>query len=110
VFNGPPPAVHSLKSEAEETDAVARWLAEHAKAGVMPHGFGVFGRFAAQLDRSHAAVKAAGMRFKVLDEHVEITSGHLSMSTMHLAKGLEFRAVVVMACDDMIARSLHTQD
>jgi len=39
---------------------------------------------------------------KVLDEHVETTSGHVSIGTMHLAKGLEFRAVVVMACDDEI--------
>jgi superfamily I DNA/RNA helicase len=29
-------------------------------------------------------------------------SGHLSIGTMHLAKGLEFRAVAVMACDDEI--------
>jgi len=43
-----------------------------------------------------------GMAFKVLDERVEATSGHVSISTMHLAKGLEFRAVVVMACDDEI--------
>ena len=28
--------------------------------------------------------------------------GVLSVSTMHLAKGLEFRAVVVMACDDEV--------
>ncbi len=42
------------------------------------------------------------MSFKVLDEHVETVSGHISISTMHLAKGLEFRAVVVMACDDEI--------
>ena len=42
------------------------------------------------------------MPFKILDEHVETTSGHVSISTMHLAKGLEFRAVAVMACDDEI--------
>ena len=29
-------------------------------------------------------------------------SGQVSISTMHLAKGLEFRAVVVIACDDEI--------
>jgi len=39
---------------------------------------------------------------KMLDEHVETTIGAVSISTMHLAKGLEFRAVVVMACDDEI--------
>ena len=36
------------------------------------------------------------------DEHVEIAPGLLSVSTMHLAKGLEFRAVCVMACDDEV--------
>ena len=40
------------------------------------------------------------MPFRVLDEHVETATGHVSISTMHLAKGLEFRAVAVMACDD----------
>ena len=42
---------------------------------------------------------------KVLDEHVETTAGQISISTMHLAKGLEFRVVVVMACDDEIIPS-----
>jgi superfamily I DNA/RNA helicase len=102
VFNGPPPTVRSLKSESEETALVGNWIAERAKAGVLPHEFGVFVRSAAQLDRARAAVKAAGLAFKILDEHVETTSGHVSISTMHLAKGLEFRGVVVMACDDEI--------
>jgi superfamily I DNA/RNA helicase len=102
VFNGPPPAVHSLKSESDEGAFVGNWIAEHSKAGVLPHEFGVFVRSAMQLDRARAAVKAAGLAFKVLDERVETTNGHVSISTMHLAKGLEFRAVVVMACDDEI--------
>ena len=72
------------------------------KEGVAPHELGVFVRSAAELDRARAAVKDAGLAFKILDEKVETTSGHVSISTMHLAKGLEFRAVVVMACDDEI--------
>ncbi|MBC7622761.1 MAG: UvrD-helicase domain-containing protein [Aeromicrobium sp.] len=102
VFNGPPPTVRSFKSEREEIDVVGAWLAEQAKAGVLPHECGVFVRSAAQLDRARDAVKASGMAFKVLDDHVETASGFVSISTMHLAKGLEFRAVVVMACDDEI--------
>ena len=102
VFNGPPPTILSLKSESEEIKTVGNWIAEQAKAGVTPHEFGVFVRSAAQLDHARAAVKESGLPFKVLDEHVETTSGHVSISTMHLAKGLEFRAVVVMACDDEI--------
>ncbi len=102
VFNGPPPTMRSFKSEGEESEAVGIWIAERAKDGVLPHEFGVFVRSSAQLDRARAAVEEAGFVFKVLDEHVETTSGHVSVSTMHLAKGLEFRAVVVMACDDEV--------
>ena len=102
VFNGPPPQVHSFRSESQETKTVGKWILEQAKAGVQPHEFGVFVRSEAQLDRARAAVKEAGMPFRVLDEHVETTSGSVSISTMHLAKGLEFRAVAVMACDDEI--------
>ncbi|MBA2660248.1 MAG: UvrD-helicase domain-containing protein [Nitrosospira sp.] len=102
VFNGPPPTIQSLKSESEEIKTVSSWISNRAVAGVMPEEFGIFVRSAAQLDRARAAVKEAGMVFKILDEHVESTSGHVSISTMNLAKGLEFRAVVVMACDDEI--------
>lgn len=102
VFNGPPPLIHSSKTEEGETNAVAAWLEEHAKAGIPPHEFGVFVRSDAQLDRARAAVRASGLPFIVLDEHVETRSGYVSIATMHLAKGLEFRAVAVMACDDEI--------
>ncbi len=102
VFNGPPPTILKFKSESEESKAVGNWIAERTKAGVLPHEFGIFVRSEAQLERARAAVKEAGMAFKILDEHVETTSGQVSISTMPLAKGLEFRAVVVMACDDEI--------
>ena len=102
VFNGSPPVIRVLKSESEEINSVGSWLAERSKTGILPHEFGVFVRSAAQLDRAQAAVKASGLPLNILDEHVETISGHVSISTMHLAKGLEFRAVVVMACDDEI--------
>lgn len=102
IFNGPPPTIHTLKNESEEIKTVGNWIVEQAKAGVLPHEFGVFVRSEAQLERAQAAVEAAGIPYKILDEHVETLSGHVSISTMHLAKGLEFRAVVVMACDDEI--------
>jgi superfamily I DNA/RNA helicase len=102
VFNGPPPTIRTFKSEREEIRAVGNWIAELSKAGVLPHEFGVFVRSPAQLDRARAAVNEASVAFKVLDEHVDTGSGHVSISTMHLAKGLEFRAVVVMACDDEV--------
>lgn len=102
VFNGPPPVIRSFKTEGDECKAIGGWLVEQTRTGVLPQEFGVFVRSGAQMARAQAAVTAAGLPFKVLDEHVETTSGHVSISTMHLAKGLEFRAVVVMACDDEV--------
>jgi superfamily I DNA/RNA helicase len=59
----------------------------------------------AELPRAITAVEGAGLPFKVLDENMEPSGSHLTISTMHLAKGLEFRAVAVMACDDEVIPS-----
>jgi superfamily I DNA/RNA helicase len=102
VFDGPPPMIRMLKSEREETSTVAGWLAEQLQAGVLPAEVGVFVRSAAQLHRATAAAQEAGLPYRVLDENSTVAADHISISTMHLAKGLEFRAVVVMACDDEV--------
>ncbi len=102
VFNGPAPLVQTFDSTDKEIAAVGAWLAARGKEGVLPHEMGVFVRSEAELERARAAVGKAGLPTKVLDEHVETSHGHVSISTMHLAKGLEFRAVAVMACDDEI--------
>ena len=102
VFNGPAPDIQILDSLDEEALAVCAWLLERGTEGLAPHEIGVFVRSEAEIKRACAAVQSARLPFKVLDEHVETTSGYVSICTMHLAKGLEFRAVAVMACDDEI--------
>ena len=37
-----------------------------------------------------------------LNNESEATEGRIALGTMHAAKGLEFRSVVVMACDDEV--------
>jgi superfamily I DNA/RNA helicase len=102
TFNGPPPDIMVLGTPQEEIKAVSGWLAARTSEGIVPHEIGVFVRSAAELDRARAAVEGANLPYKVLDDNVETTSGRGSISTMHLAKGLEFRTVVVMACDDEV--------
>jgi superfamily I DNA/RNA helicase len=102
VFNGPAPDVRTLNTQEDEVATVGEWISARVKEGVTPHEFGVFVRSAAELDRARAAVKKSGLPFTILDENVETASGHVSIATMHLAKGLEFRAVVVMGCDDEV--------
>src|ERR1022692_4363613 len=102
TFNGPQPEIMVLDSSQEEIKAVSDWLAKRTKEGIVPHEIGVFVRSAAELERANAAVRAAKIPYKVLDDNVETTTGRTSISTMHQAKGLEFRTVVAMACDDKV--------
>jgi superfamily I DNA/RNA helicase len=102
VFNGPPPTILVSDSPEEEIRTVGGWLRKLGKEGVMPHEMGIFIRSSAEMERACGAVMDAGLPFKMLDENIETTSGHVSIGTMHLAKGLEFRAVAVIACDDEI--------
>jgi superfamily I DNA/RNA helicase len=100
VFNGPAPLVRTFTSEQAEIDAVRTWLEERRAEGIAPHEIGIFVRSDAQLPRARAAADQGAIPYRVLDDTLPPTGSAASIGTMHLAKGLEFRAVVVMACDD----------
>ena len=102
VFNGPDPHIRILESPDEECTAIAEWLAERRNEGYRPHEIGVFVRSDAETERAINAVRAAEMFATLLDERSDAASGSVAVGTMHLAKGLEFRAVAVAACDDEI--------
>jgi hypothetical protein len=102
VFNGPAPLLRVVDSAGEESAVVGRWLAERAAEGVAPGEMAVFVRSAGELPRARAAVEAAGLPASILDEGVKTVRDRVPVGTMDLSKGLEFRAVVVMACDDEV--------
>ena len=99
VFNGPNPTVQALNDERAELQAVAKWLGARIKNDLGPDEIGVFVRSSEQIHRAVAAVRGAGLPYDVLDDDAETVDGAVNVGTMHLAKGLEFRAVAVMACD-----------
>ena len=102
VFNGPAPVVKGFKSEKAEAAAVGDWLKDCLGRGVPPQEMAIFVRSDAQISRAREAADHAGLPFVVLDEKVENSQAAASISIMHLAKGLEFRVVAVMACDDEV--------
>ncbi len=102
TFNGPVPEIKTFETEGDEANAVREWLRARIAEGVAPHEIAVIVRSDAQIDRARAAMDGAGISFKVLDETVETTGGYASICAMPLAKGLEFRTVAIMACDDEV--------
>lgn len=102
TFSGPPPDVWVKSDAAAESAAAGQWLRDRLAAGLAPHECAVFVRSDAQLDRARAAVSASGATARLLDGRADVRSGAVVVGAMHLAKGLEFKAVAVMACDDQI--------
>jgi len=102
VFNGSPPTILIGDTQGDENHAIAEWITARLSDGVSPNEFGIFVRSEAEITRAIDAVESAGLSYKILDDKVETATGFASISTMHLAKGLEFRAVVIMACDDEV--------
>lgn len=102
VFNGPVPLVKALASQSLEADAVALWLRECVSSGIKPGEIGVFVRSPEEVPRAVTAVATAGLPHHELDALVDTDPDEISIGAMHLAKGLEFRAVAVMACDEDI--------
>ena len=102
AFNGPEPAIAVLDSPAEETAAIAEWLTARQQEGYEPREIAVFVRSEAEIKRAQDAVNMAGLSVTMLDERSGGAPDGVVVGTMHLAKGLEFRAVAVAACDDEI--------
>ena len=102
VFNGPKPTIHVLEDAAAESAIVGKWLTARISEGLQPNEMSVFVRSLGQVSRAVDAAKSSGLPFGVLDRKLDSVEGRLTIGTMHQAKGLEFRAVVVMACDSEV--------
>jgi superfamily I DNA/RNA helicase len=105
VFNGPAPVIDTFDDPDQEAEAVSAWISGRVEKGILPHEIGVFVRSTRELRRARNAVKQADVQAVELSDKIEITPGKISIGTMHVAKGLEFRAVAVMTCDDEIIPS-----
>lgn len=86
VFEGPDPDILLHEDEDAEKAAVGAWLKARLEEGVAPEEMAVIVRAGGQLPRARAAARLA--------------SRDIPLILMHDAKGLEYRACVVMAVDE----------
>jgi len=102
ILNGPSAVIRTVDDKQAEIEDVADWLKARSAEGIAPNEIGVFVRTEDQLDRATAAIRSAGLHSVELSATVGSKADHVAFGTMHTAKGLEFRAVAVMACDDEV--------
>ena len=88
VFDGPAPQAETFATAEEEAAHVHQTVSLWIEDGVEAHEVGIFVRTPELVSRARAAL--AGIA----------SAQAVTTAPMNLAKGLEFRAVIVMACDE----------
>jgi len=105
AFGGEPPVIKGYPNEDAEKNAVVVFIKDRLAAGVKPHEMAIFVRSQDEFSRATAVADILGVSHVILDSKLATQVGSINIASMHTAKGLEFKAVVVMACDDTIVPS-----
>jgi len=113
LLQGEKPLVLVTLGVREEIEAVAEWLREVVTAGIRSQEIAIFARTEAILKkRAEVAVGRAGLQYCQLKDDDPDIGEYVKLGTMHRAKGLEFKAVAVLGCEegvlplDSVAESL----
>ncbi|MGQ7793035.1 UvrD-helicase domain-containing protein [Faunimonas sp. B44] len=101
LFTGPAPVVRVFVTVEQEREAVSAWLAERLAEGLEPRSIALVVRSPELLGRAAAAAAAANAPTSPAGAELDA----VRLATMHDVKGLEFRAVAVIACDEGVIPS-----
>ncbi|MDX9721910.1 MAG: 3'-5' exonuclease [Myxococcota bacterium] len=100
LLSGPEPEVKGFATAADEVEAVTAWIRALLAQGYAARELAVFGRIESILvERAQTAVEGAGLQWARLRDDQTLGEDHAAVGTMHRAKGLEFKVVVIMGCD-----------
>lgn len=100
LLSGPAPQVRIGATPAEEIAQVAAYLRQRLAEGCTCREIAVFARTDEVLrQRVLPALTQAGLSAQRLDDETPIADDKVAIGTLHRAKGLEFKIVVVMGCD-----------
>lgn len=92
IFDGPLPEIFLFNEQSTEIEAIGGWLGTQIEGGILPREIGILVRSQHQIPRAKQAVE-----FVRSDAHENF---EIAIETMHEAKGLEFKAVAIIACDE----------
>ena len=100
LLRGPAPRLVGHASAQDEIAAgvaeIRRWLGD----GLATEAIGVFARTGKRTNELGQALSAAGIPWRRLSDKEAAERGGVQLGTMHRAKGLEFKVVLVLGCSD----------
>lgn len=102
LLSGPEPEIIGCTDATGESDVLRKWITSLRVRGVMPSEIAVLARTSAIHHRTtDAALAVLGLTAVALTDAMP-SEDAVSVGTFHAAKGLEFRAVAVIGCEQGI--------
>lgn len=100
LLKGPEPEVSGYSSAGEESQALSDWVQRLMDEGLQHRDIAIFARSEAQLgELAESALESLGVPWASLKDEEALAQGAVAVGTMHRAKGLEFKAVAVVGCN-----------
>jgi superfamily I DNA/RNA helicase len=101
IFSGPEPEVAISNGPEEEIQKVTAWLQQLLSRGLAASDIAIFARTNRLVEqRARHVVGRLGLQAHLLSDDELPEPKRIAVGTMHRAKGLEFRVVVVMGCEE----------
>lgn len=98
IFNGPEPEIRIHEGDEDDLEYIGTWVRRCIAEGIAPEDIAIFGRQTNGAGRGRLAIDYANLKWTD-----DPTSGKgVFVGTMHEAKGLEFRAVAIIECDESV--------
>ncbi len=102
ILSGPPPSLQGYSTPDEELAATVTHLRAWIASGLRPETIAVFARTKRELKSLERALTTADLPVHLLADEDEGQPQAIALGTMHGAKGLEFKAVLIAGCTEKL--------
>jgi mRNA-degrading endonuclease RelE of RelBE toxin-antitoxin system len=109
LLNGPVPEVKQFANDAEQADFVLGKIQSLLAQGLSPRELAIFARSGSHLKSIRDAAANAGHEVVSLSNNEDLSEANgIHIGTMHRAKGLEFKIVFVVDCNQGVVPHSYT--
>ena len=100
LFNSLPPQILVVDDIEDEISKISKWIKTQVDSGIPASEIGIFVRSQDELSRAKRVIMEAGQEALKITDKFDENISKVNYGLMHFAKGLEFRSVAVIACDE----------